>query len=126
MDTSTLRTASQTVNITTHNKFDNFLCDYISEYLENHSFVKLEAALTQLVYEQFKPYYLQADESEKQTIEEEIKKHIPNRQEIKAYLEGNALCLYYLNTIANFFGLAYIFHNHNPAEEFFNDRTNPK
>lgn len=108
---------------TTQKEIDALLCQHIDDFLAENSMVKLEAALTQLVYEQFKSYYQQADELEKQAIEDEMNKHIPHRKQIKSYLAGETVCLHYLNTMANFFDLPYLFCNYDPASNLQNQAT---
>ncbi len=96
-------------------ELDNLLHAYIKDYVSNNSFVKLEASLTEMVYQQFKEHYFSANETEKKRIEDEIEQYIPDRALIKRYLNGNGLSIQKINTIANFFGLNYNVNNHDPV-----------
>jgi hypothetical protein len=96
-------------------ELDNLLHTYIKDYVSNNSFVKLEASLTEMIYQQFKEHYFSADDTEKKRIEGEIEQYIPDRASIKRYLDGNGISIQKINTIANFFGLNYSVHNHDPV-----------
>lgn len=88
----------------------------ISDYVTEFSFVKLEAALTDMVYMQFKHNYDLADDDEKSFIEKLIQLYIPTRQQLRDYLLRKTLCSRRTNTIANFFKIPSL-HNHNPPCE---------
>lgn len=96
-------------------ELDNMLYAHIKDYVDKNSFVKLEASLTEMVYQQFKEHYYNADNTEKKQIEAEIEQHLPNRISIKKYLAGNGISIQKINTIANFFGLDYSLCNHDPV-----------
>lgn len=96
-------------------ELDTKLHNHIMDYVNKNSFVKLEASLTEMVYQQFKEHYYSADDTEKEQIEAEIAQYIPDRILIKQYLAGSNLSIQKINTIANFFGLNYSLHNHDPV-----------
>jgi hypothetical protein len=96
-------------------KLDSQLFQYITDYVAEFSFVKLEAALIDMVYMQFKNNYEQANDEEKGFIEKQILQYIPTRQQLRDYLAGEAICFRRANTLANFFKIPYTLHNHNPA-----------
>ena len=83
-------------------KLDSQLFQYISDYVAEFSFVKLEAALIDMVYMQFKNNYEQANDEEKGFIEKQILQYIPTRQQLRDYLAGEAICFRRANTLANF------------------------
>lgn len=114
---------SERNELTPHDLY-NMLCIHIIDYLQNNSMVKFEAALAQLVYEQFKSFYLQSDKASQQTLQNEMNRHIPTRHQIKNYLSHGAIDLNYINTLANFFKLSYTLHNHNPAECYLTQYSN--
>jgi hypothetical protein len=96
-------------------ELDNLFFQSINDYVAEFSFVKLEAALTDMVYMQFKNNYDLANEDEKSLIEKQILLYIPTRQQLRDYLLGEALFSRRINTLANFFKIPYTLHNHNPA-----------
>jgi hypothetical protein len=103
--------------ITSPTKLDRQLFEHITNYVNQYSFVKLEAALTQMVYDQFKSRFQQSTDADKAILENQIEKFIPSRQQIKAYLGGQPLCYRCANTLANFFQISYTLINHNPVLE---------
>ncbi|MBT3505161.1 MAG: hypothetical protein HN475_05245 [Piscirickettsiaceae bacterium] len=100
--------------ITSPAKLDFQLFEHITGYVEQYSFVKLEAALTETVYSQFKRHYQQADESQKALIRKQIEQYIPSRQQLKNYINGEPIYYRCANTIANFFQVPYTLNNHDP------------
>jgi hypothetical protein len=112
--------------ITSAAKLDFQLFEHITNYVNQNSFVKLEAALTQMVYSQFEAHYQQASEVEKLAIRKQIERYVPNRQKLKAYLDGHPICYRCTNTLANFFQVPYVLINHDPTRDISpNSAQNP-
>lgn len=110
--------ATNTETITSPAKLDHLLTEHITHYVNQYSFVKLEAALTQMVYEQFQPHYQQTTNSDRIGLEKQIGKYIPTRHQIRAFLDGEPICFRRANTLANFFHIPYTLFNHDPTLEF--------
>ncbi len=106
-----------------HLDIDKALKQHITVYIATNSLVKLEAALANMVYKQFKPSYQRASDSEKQRIKQEIVFCSPPRQRIRHYLLGDDICFHHLNTLANFFELDYSLNNHDPATAYLKKQT---
>lgn len=96
---------------------DSLLIQHITQYVDSHSFVKLEAALAQMVYLQFKDKYEQADPEQRTDIESLMSRYSPNREQLKSYIQGESLGYRCVNTLANFFHVPYILANHSPAQD---------
>ncbi|GEM_PF-3338196 len=96
-------------------ELEKMLHTHIMDYVNKNSFVKLEASLTEMVYQQFKGHYYSVDDTQKEQIEAEIEQYIPDRTMIKQYIAGSSLSIQKINTIANFFGLNYSLTNHDPV-----------
>ena len=109
---------STATEFTSPTQLDSLLYQHISTYVAEFSFVKLEAALTEMVYLQFKESYQQADDDEKQCIEKKIAQYIPTREQLRRYIAGEAICFRRANTLANFFNVSYALNNHNPACDY--------
>ena len=105
-----------------HLDLDKSLKQHITVYIATNSLVKLEAALANMVYNQFKSSYQRASDREKQQIKQEIIFCSPPRQRIRRYLLGDDICFHHLNTLANFFELDYSLKNHDPATAYLKER----
>ena len=104
--------------ITSPAKLDHLLTKHITHYVNQYSFVKLEAALTQMVYEQFQPHYRKTSDTDRMGLEKHIEKYIPSRHQIRAFLDGQPICFRRANTLANFFQIPYSLINHDPTLDF--------
>lgn len=96
------------------------------QHIEGHiatkgnSWRKLEQEVLTFVRNRYKSAYslvadgtITADE-----IEKEIKSHAPSFTYINNFVKGQAICIRYTNTLANFFEQKYSFSNFNPCDAF--------